>query len=128
MTLRDCTVFIQVPWELFLPQESLDTTQDQQSQVSPAVGKENGIHNKSTPREIRIVIADLDKKDQEVRGEYWRSIEEQLTGGGYYVGAGKTYPDEEDCDPRDVVWSSEQVVWNYCAIQRARLGEARAQG
>jgi hypothetical protein len=116
MTLRDCTIFIQVPRELFPPQGSLDTPQDRQGQVFPAVDMANGTPGKHAPREIRIVIADLDKKDQEVRGEYWRSIEEQLSEGGYYVGAGKTSPEEKDCDLRDVVWSSEQVVWNHCAI------------
>jgi len=104
MTLRDCTLFVQIPRERFqIPPEATATTQN------PAIGEMR------RAREIRIVIADLDKKDQEIRGEYWRSIEAQLIQGGYYTGQGKT-EEEMYCDLRDLVWTSDQVVWNHCIV------------
>ena len=104
MTLRDCTLFVQVPRELF--QSAPEATATAQN---PANGEMR------RAREIRIVIADLDKKDLEVRGEYWRSIEAQLVKGGYYIGQGQT-EGETYCDLRDVVWTSDQVVWNHCIV------------
>lgn len=118
MTLRDCTLFVQIPRELFDPQAPVPHALQPQP---PPTGIDRTPQNPTawktdvTRRQIRIVIADLDKKDQEVRGEYWRSIEAQLVEGGYYMGHGKI-SEEEDCDLRDVVWTSDQVVWNHCSI------------
>jgi hypothetical protein len=85
MTLRDCTLFIQIPKELVNAEKPPNTSENVNTQES------------TSSRRIRIVIADLDEKSEANRGEYWKSLEDQLIKGGYYLGAGK--PDNaEDCD------------------------------
>lgn len=90
MTLRDCTLFVQVPRELICDESS-----------SP-----NG---KTSPRarDIRIVIADLDEKSEENRGEYWQSLEVELVSGGYYHGKGKLDNKADDCDLSESIWADQ---------------------
>jgi Inositol-pentakisphosphate 2-kinase len=86
MTLRDCTLFVQVPRELLSEENHVGM---------------NGIIPR---RPIRIIIADLDEKSEEIRGEYWKSLEQSLIAGEYYLGAGKL-DSAEDCDlSDDVAW------------------------
>jgi hypothetical protein len=80
------------------------------------VGLPNGYCRPKNARQIRIVISDLDEKSEAIRGEYWRSIEDGLIKGGYYLGKGKLDSNEPDCDFTDVVWTSDQVKWNGCSI------------
>ena len=104
MTLRDCTLFLQVPRELLSDPEVSDPRSTEDSVV--------GIPNGTNTRSIRIVIADLDEKSEVHRGEYWQSLEHNLIKGGYYLGEGKLDSSAEDCDLRDIVWTSDQVNWN----------------
>jgi hypothetical protein len=76
----------------------------------------NGYYRPKCARQIRIVISDLDEKSEAIRGEYWRSIEDDLIKKGYYHGKGKLDSNEPDCDFTDVVWTSDQVKWNGCSI------------
>jgi hypothetical protein len=62
------------------------------------VNTPNSTSSTAHTRRIRIVIADLDEKSEINRGEYWRSLEDQLIQGGYYLGKGKQPPYAEDCD------------------------------
>ena len=129
MTLRDCTLFVQVPRELLsLPRSSIesDVTIHESELKTPQSGSscdsehthlESVVAYSPRPtREIRIVIADLDEKSEEIRGEYWKSLEDQLIGGGYYLGKGKMDSAAEDCDFSDIVWTSDQVKWNGCEV------------
>jgi hypothetical protein len=90
MTLRDCTLFVQVPRELLSDEHPspIDTSTPTTTATSTT---------SSSNRRIRIVIADLDEKSQVSRGEYWQSLERELIKGGYYLGAGKQ-ENQEDCD------------------------------
>ena len=122
MTLRDCTLFVQVPRELISHADSADTNapatsaahgvtvpdKDRPSAVTRILGlaAEPSVPGPCPvptlcpslpPRRIRIVIADLDEKSEESRGEYWQSLEHELIRGGYYLGAGKQ-DNAEDCD------------------------------
>lgn len=116
MTLRDCTLFIQIPRELYLtPPE--ETSQNSEVENTSNRRLANGFHkcvNRITqPRPIRIVIADLDEKSEENRGEYWKTVENNLIEGGYYLGAGKLDAKEEECDLRDdIAWTSSQIQQN----------------
>ena len=125
MTLRDCTLFIQIPKEL-IPDPSVIPNYDP-SQASIPISTDvnrfrlpsvvNGIRafpfgcprRKEPSRRVRILISDLDEKSEKGRGEYWASQEESLIKGGYYVGMGKLNPSAENCDLSDVVWNSEDV-------------------
>jgi Inositol-pentakisphosphate 2-kinase len=113
MTLRDCTLFVQVPRELISDlntQEQSSASHQQRNDTASEICKSKNI------RGIRIVIADLDEKSENKRGEYWKSLENQLIDGGYYLGHGKLDSSAVDCDFTDVVWSSDQVTWNGCAF------------
>lgn len=129
MTLRDCTLFVQVPREfLSLPRSSIesDVTVHESELKTPQSGSSYNserthlesveAYSPRPPRGIRIVIADLDEKSEEIRGEYWKSLEGQLIEGGYYLGNGKIDSAAEDCDLSDVVWTSDQVKWNGCEV------------
>jgi hypothetical protein len=70
------------------------------------------LESSKPPRGIRIVIADLDEKSEKNRGDYWKSLEDELISGGYYLGKGKLDVKAEDCDLSDNVWTSDQVKWN----------------
>jgi|SRR5579871_5014334 len=97
MTLRDCTLFVQIPRELLSTSSSC-----------PPSGSCNG-NSTHGSRSIKVVIADLDEKSEEARGEYWRSLEESLIAGGYYLGEGKLDTNAEDCDlTDDVAWLTSQ--------------------
>lgn len=110
MTLRDCTLFLQIPKELLNdPGISEDpSTNNGVDGTTPHWPSPNG----TNARPIRIVIADLDEKSELHRGEYWQSLEESLIKGGYYLGEGRLDCSAEDCDLRDIVWTSDQVNWN----------------
>lgn len=110
MTLRDCTLFMQVPRELISdPPMSTDTCSlSTEGTAVEAPDLESSKH----PRGIRIVIADLDEKSEKNRGDYWKSLEDELISGGYYLGKGKLDVKAEDCDLSDNVWTSDQVKWN----------------
>jgi len=149
MTLRDCTLFVQIPRELIpdpqlIPEAMYTSHSDAPpgeppgeaigppgriAQTNGTAGREakeerdgppaathgflgeaeysSDAEHVNTPnstssiahtRRIRIVIADLDEKSEINRGEYWRSLEDQLIQGGYYLGKGKQPPYAEDCD------------------------------
>src|SRR5436190_24332715 len=105
MTLRDCTLFVQVPRELIPdPTASEEPTSPIAPETPPPAASgspvpkipdiksnhtlyciPNSDHKPST-RRIRIVIADLDEKSEANRGEYWKSLEAELINGGYYLG------------------------------------------
>lgn len=112
MTLRDCTLFVQIPREL------LSDTTPSSDILSPAANATQSIDVNgdgklpSGSRRIRIVIADLDEKSEADRGAYWQSLEEELIAGGYYVGEGKLDDRAENCDLSDNVWTADQVKWN----------------
>jgi Inositol-pentakisphosphate 2-kinase len=120
MTLRDCTLFVQVPRELFpdLSWEETSSLEETTPTTIPLCPQQpnhtiNGTRNSDHPtRRIRIVIADLDEKSEEIRGEYWKSLEAELISGGYYLGNGKLDTSVKDCDLDDVVWTSDEVKWN----------------
>lgn len=120
MTLRDCTLFVQVPRELFthLSSEQTSCLEETISTTVPVYPQQLNHTIKPTPnsdnsaRRIRIVIADLDEKSEEIRGDYWKSLEAELITGGYYLGNGKLDPEAKDCDLNDVVWTSDEVKWN----------------
>ena len=120
MTLRDCTLFVQVPRELFTDPSSeqtsnLEETTSAKILLCPRQPNHtiNSTRNSDQPtRRIRIVIADLDEKSEEIRGEYWKSLEAELIAGGYYLGNGKLDTNSDDCDLDDVVSTSDQVKWN----------------
>jgi len=61
---------------------------------------------------IRVLVADLDEKSEKHRGEYWRSLEEQLISGGYYFGKGKLNPNVENCDLSDNISTSDEIKWH----------------
>jgi|SRR5271156_574037 len=126
MTMRDVTLFVQVPREL------LNSPKYQHSGEVPLeedgiseASRQNGLPVSLTAnqrsasedggRQIRIVIADLDEKSESQRGEYWRGLEQQLIQGEYYLGKGKLDANYEDCDLSDVAWTCEQVAakWNH---------------
>jgi len=123
MTMRDVTLFVQVPRELLnspidqfsgdLPLEGHGVSQGSQGNGLPAAIETHA--TKDGGRQIRIVIADLDEKSESQRGEYWRGLEQQLIHGGYYLGKGKLDANYEDCDLSDVAWTCEQVAakWNH---------------
>src|SRR5271163_3239128 len=80
MTLRDCTLFLQVPKELLSDPDgsgALSTHHDA-TPHSEGASITNGIQ----ARPIRIIIADLDEKSEAHRGEYWQSLEDSLIKGG----------------------------------------------
>jgi hypothetical protein len=118
MTLRDCTLFVQVPKELISdPIVSLEPVANNNNENNvnertnntpngPAKLSTNNCYPKSDARRIRIIIADLDEKSQAGRGEYWQSLEDALIKGDYYLGNGKLDNSTEDCDLSDVVWTS----------------------
>lgn len=110
MTLRDCTLFMQIPKELISdPPTFTDTCSlSTEGTAVEAIDLESPKHS----RGIRIVIADLDEKSEKNRGEYWKSLEDALNSGGYYLGKGKLDVKAEDCDLSDNVWTSDQVKWN----------------
>jgi hypothetical protein len=120
MTLRDCTLFVQVPKELFSDPSSEQTSSLEETTPSKIClcpqqpnHKIKPTYNSDHPtRRIRIVIADLDEKSEEIRGEYWKSLEAELIAGGYYLGNGKLDTSAKDCDLDDVVWTSDEVKWN----------------
>jgi hypothetical protein len=113
MTLRDCTLFLQVPRELLAdPDGSQTPSTDHDVDATPPQSEVSSIANGIEARPIRIVIADLDEKSEAIRGEYWLSLEDSLINGGYYLGEGKLDNNAEDCDLRDIVWTSDQVTWN----------------
>ena len=111
MTFRDCTLFVQVPKELIsMPEETSPPGTDVQQLNHNAIFPPQ--KSNANPRPIRIVLADLDEKSEANRGDYWKSLEDSLIAGGYYLGHGKLDPTVEDCDLTDVVWTSDQVKWN----------------
>lgn len=121
MTLRDCTLFVQVPRELITDYASEQTSTLEESSPTTNALYRNHKLNSTLPsdqptRRIRIVIADLDEKSKEIRGEYWNSLEAELIAGGYYLGTGKLDTHAENCDLDDVVWTSDQVKWNGNAL------------
>jgi hypothetical protein len=120
MTLRDCTLFVQIPKELFMDpstEQASNLGETTPTTIPPSLQRPNHAikptHKSGHPtRCIRIVIADLDEKSEEIRGEYWKSLESELITGGYYLGNGKLDSNVKDCDLDDVVWTSDQVKWN----------------
>lgn len=104
MTLRDCTLFVQIPRELFSYSEPCGAVVE----TPNAKRVSNHVVNNTIPsRPIKVVIADLDEKSEEARGEYWKSLEESLIVGGYYLGEGKLDPNARDCDlSDDLAWKS----------------------
>jgi len=116
MTLRDCTLFLQVPRELLTDPDHSDTAStDRDVDATSPWSEASSIANGIETRPIRIVIADLDEKSEAIRGEYWQSLEDSLIKGGYYLGEGKLDNNAEDCDLRDIVWTSDQVTWSGTA-------------
>jgi Inositol-pentakisphosphate 2-kinase len=113
MTLRDCTLFVQVPKELIpdLPSHLSDDTSSTTAQDDPIC---------KNHRKIRIVITDLDEKSQIHRGEYWKSVEDNLIKGEYYLGRGKTENDEhnaDDCDLSDDGRTLGKLKWGQgCGV------------
>lgn len=101
MTLRDCTLFVQVPRELIC-----EETSESLAPGSAGSGAMVNGDNKHTSqnRGIRIVIADLDEKSEVNRGQYWQSLEEELISEGYYLGKGKLDITAKDCDLSDSLW------------------------
>jgi len=105
MTLRDCTLFVQVPRELISDDGQSSATMNGSAAVTDA----------AQSRQIRIVIADLDEKSEKNRGEYWKSLEDQLIQEGYYLGAGKVDNSAMDCDLSTVIWDTDGVRTNGVA-------------
>ena len=70
------------------------------------------VENFSGSGKIRVLVADLDEKSEKHRGEYWRSLEEQLVSGGYYFGKGKLNPTIENCDLSDNISTSDEIKWD----------------
>jgi hypothetical protein len=102
MTLRDCTLFVQVPKELICDESSPTACSTHTNESVPTV---NGVRKyPSQSKCIRIVIADLDEKSEVNRGEYWQSLEKELISGGYYLGKGKLDNNAEDCDLSESIW------------------------
>lgn len=129
MTLRDCTLFVQIPRELIPDMSEVATGRPISGNNTSCTGSQNipngdllelnipnGYHKPKSARQIRIVISDLDEKSEAIRGDYWKSIEDNLIKGGYYHGKGKLDSNELDCDFTDVVWTSDQVKWSGCSI------------
>jgi len=103
MTLRDCTLFLQVPRELLPdPNGSAAPSTHHDVDVTRTHSETSSITNGVEARPIRIIIADLDEKSEVHRGEYWQSLEDSLIKGGYYLGEGKLDTNAEDCDLRDI--------------------------
>ena len=103
MTLRDRTLFVQVPKELVTdPNGSQVPSTDHYIDAIPHHSETSSIANGIKARPIRIIIADLDEKSEAHRGEYWQSLEDSLIKGGYYLGEGKLDTNAEDCDLRDI--------------------------
>ena len=110
MTLRDCTLFVQVPKELIYDESSPEAPDIKHNGDDIKLNgndiKLNGDGKPHPPsRGIRIVIADLDEKSEANRGLYWRSLEQELISGGYYLGKGKLDPAAEDCDLTGSIWA-----------------------
>ena len=112
MTLRDCTLFLQIPKELLPDPDGSEAPSTHHDVATPLHSETSSITNGIGARPIRIIIADLDEKSEAHRGEYWQSLEDSLIKGGYYLGEGKLDNHAEDCDLRDIVWTSDQVTWN----------------
>jgi hypothetical protein len=112
MTLRDCTLFLQVPRELLPDLYGSEAPSTHHDADATLLHSESSMTNGIETRPIRIIIADLDEKSEAHRGEYWQSLEDSLIKGGYYLGEGKLDNHAEDCDLRDIVWTSAQVTWN----------------
>jgi hypothetical protein len=112
MTLRDCTLFLQVPRELLPDPDGSEAPPTHHDVATRPHSGTSSITNGIEARPIRIIIADLDEKSEAHRGEYWQSLEDSLIKGGYYLGEGKLDNHAEDCDLRDIVWTSDQVTWN----------------
>jgi hypothetical protein len=110
MTLRDCTLFLQVPKELI--SDPTSAVEIDSLSAEEAAASATNLDSSQLSRGIRIVIADLDEKSESTRGEYWQSLEDELISGGYYLGKGKLDAKAEDCDLSDNVWTSDQVKWN----------------
>ena len=102
MTLRDCTLFVQVPRELISEETSCGSPAHDAAGSGAMVNGDN--KHTSQNRGIRIVIADLDEKSEVNRGHYWQSLEEELISEGYYLGKGKLDITAEDCDLSDSLW------------------------
>ena len=115
MTLRDCTLFVQIPRELIsystasanVSSTAFNTSNGHQVDAHEKIT--NGFHKS---RQIRTIVADLDEKSETCRGDYWKSLEEQLILGGYYLGKGKLGSKVENCDLSDNAWTADQVKWN----------------
>jgi hypothetical protein len=104
MTLRDCTLFVQIPRELFSCSESVEEVNGENLECNGST-KHFGNHSKKSPRPIKVVIADVDEKSEEARGHYWKSVEQSLITGGYYLGEGKLDLSTNDCDlSDDMAW------------------------
>src|ERR1700733_12179360 len=83
MTLRDCTLFLQVPRELLPdPDGSEAPSTHHNVNAAPLHSETSSITNGIEARPIRIIIADLDEKSEAHRGEYWQSLEDSLIKGG----------------------------------------------
>ena len=117
MTVRDCTLFILVPCHLISDPKALF-----HGPSSSVNGSGTNPHQSVTVEDfpgsgkIRILVSDLDEKSEKHRGEYWRSLEEQLINGGYYLGKGKMDVNAENCDFSDNATTSDQVKWDGCTM------------
>ena len=112
MTLRDCTLFLQIPKELITETAVCESPTTELCPDETSSRSDTSTVNGTGARPIRIIIADLDEKSEAHRGEYWKSLEESLIKGGYYLGEGKLDHAAEDCDLRDIVRTSDQINWN----------------
>ena len=100
MTLRDCSLFVQVPKELLTSPASEQLPRIKGTSRNQIIN--NSVHSEQRTRRIRIVITDLDEKCEETRGPYWNSLELELIEGGYYVGNGNLDPNASNCDLSDI--------------------------
>ncbi|KAK9463369.1 inositol-pentakisphosphate 2-kinase [Lipomyces oligophaga] len=97
MTVRDCTAFISFAWE-----DRYGVKSDQAAETAEKHVHANGDYVEDKPGEGRAVVidangvkrvmiircrlADFDMKNAESKLAYWRAIEKELAGDGWYSG------------------------------------------